>query len=249
MQPVQQGAGGPADHPLRPRVLRRLRAALGGAAGQLPRQLPAHLRQGAQPRPAAQEPHPQAGHQVRQPRAGLRGGGAAAAPGRARRDLRLLPRQVPQPRLPPGAQPARRGGAHAGALRGAAGRAVRAGLRPDAHARRAPERRPQLPAGPARPRGRSAGAGGGAGEGAEEGGAARREAGAVAAVAAGGGAAGAAGDGAALPEALHAVQRPPGRPGPRPLRLSRQGKGGPAATTRPPAAPRTRRVSSSVLSP
>lgn len=63
---VPQGPGGPADHAVRPRLLRRLCAALGGAGGQLPGALPrSPLGQGAQPRPAAQAPHPQAGHQVR----------------------------------------------------------------------------------------------------------------------------------------------------------------------------------------
>ena len=61
MQLVQQSAGGPADDSVRPRLLLRLRAALGGAAEQLPRQMSADLRQGAEPRPAAEEPHPEAG--------------------------------------------------------------------------------------------------------------------------------------------------------------------------------------------
>lgn len=96
MQLVQQSAGGAADDAVRPRLLLRLRAALGRAAEQLPRQVSAGLCAGAEPRPASEEPDPEAGDQMRPPRQGLRRGGDAAASGRARGDVRLLPGQVPQ---------------------------------------------------------------------------------------------------------------------------------------------------------
>lgn len=94
MQLVQQSAGGPADDSVRSRLLLGLRVALGRPAEQLPRQVSADLHQRAEPRPAAEKPHPEVGDQMRQPREGLRCGGEAAASVRARRDVRVQPGEV-----------------------------------------------------------------------------------------------------------------------------------------------------------
>lgn len=64
MQLVQQSAGGPADYSVWPRLLLRLRAALGRPTEQLPRQMSAYLHQGAEPRTAPEEPYSKVGHQM-----------------------------------------------------------------------------------------------------------------------------------------------------------------------------------------
>ncbi|XP_042705859.2 E3 ubiquitin-protein ligase PDZRN3 isoform X4 [Chrysemys picta bellii] len=203
--------------------------------------MPAHLHQGAQPRPAAQEPHPQTGHQVRAPRPGLRAGSEAAAAGRPRRAVRLLAGPLPPPGVQRGAEPPRRGRAHAGELRGQAGGHLRAGLRLGADPPGAPRRRPLLLGSPAGPQPLPAGEGRRAGEGVEEGGAAGRQAGEVAAGPALGRAAGAADDSAALPEEVHRVQRPPGLAQPQPGRAALQGKGAAVGGQPPSLAARTAR--------
>lgn len=148
MQLVQQSPGGPADDSVRSRLLLRLRVALGRPAEQLPREMPADLRQGAEPRPAAEEPHPEVGDQMWQPREGLRCGGEAAASGRARRDVRVLPGQVQEPGVQRGGQPAGHGRSHARDVRLQTGGAVRERLRADAHPQGADAERPLLPESP-----------------------------------------------------------------------------------------------------
>lgn len=88
VQALRAGAGRAAVHAVRARLLRRLPAALGGAAPALPAALPAARRCRAAPRAAPAQPRPEAGGQVRLQPAGLRP--RRAAPGAAR-----PPRRVP----------------------------------------------------------------------------------------------------------------------------------------------------------
>lgn len=104
----------------------------------------ADLGQGAEPRPAAEEPHPKAGDQMWQSREGLRCGGEAAASGRARRDVRVLPGEVSQQGMQRGAEPGGHGRAYAGNVRLQTGGDLRGWLRADAHLQGAEAEQPLL---------------------------------------------------------------------------------------------------------
>lgn len=128
VQAVRQGAGGAAGHAVRPRLLRRLPAALGGAAGALPAALPPAGARRPAPGAAAPQPGAEAGGQVRLQPAGLPPRPAAAGAARTPRGVPLRAPGCAAPRpgggRPPRDSPAGRG---APAPAGAAGRRPGAG--------------------------------------------------------------------------------------------------------------------------